>query len=407
MLFWKNLSARTLIVLINQISILIAIPIVASRIGIENFGLLSVAMIFFQVAFMLTEWGFGVPAIKESHEAKGKKTLGLMFIEVNLIKGFILFFLIITLILIQKINLSFFDNHALFYGLIFAIIAAAFNPLWYFQAIEQPEKLVLPSIIGRALYLSIIFFLVSGSDSMHWVLTAQGFSYALTVAWSLYFVVPFLKNTPKLKLNNVKKRFVNTTPFFLSGAIMGQFHSIWGLFLIAVAGPIEIAIFNLADQALRAGSAFTNILPEVLLVSHLNEGEEANNSSRIKLAIFTVIVLSIIGLFLTKLMITLFIGDSYLIAANVIQVTIIIWLFLAIIKLLGYPLLGIRFGLDRVNKVNYIFAIMNFVGIPVWLYFGNLTSVGLAYFVLSICLIYLVIQVFLIKSDLASKFLKV
>ena len=179
------------------------------------------------------------------------------------------------------------------------------------------------------------------------------------------------------------------------------------MFLISVAGPIEIAIFNLADQALRAGSAFTNILPEVLLVSHLNEGEEANSSSRIKLAIFTVIVLSIIGLLLTKLMITLFIGDSYLIAANVIQVTIIIWLFLAIIKLLGYPLLGIRFGLDRVNKINYIFAIMNFVGIPVWLYFGNLTSIGLAYFVLTICLIYLAIQVFLIKSDLATKFLKV
>ena len=280
------------------------------------------------------------------------------------------------------------------------------HPLNYFQAIEQPEKLVLPSIIGRALYLSIIFFLVSGSDSMHWVLTAHGFSYALT-AFEIDFVVPFLKNTPKLKLNNIKKRFVNTTPFFLSGAIMGQFHSIWGLFLIAVAGPIEIAIFNLADQALRAGSAFTNILPEVLLVSHLNEGEEANSSSRIKLAIFTVIVLSIIGLLLTKLMITLFIGDSYLIAANVIQVTIIIWLFLAIIKLLGYPLLGIRFGLDRVNKINYIFAIMNFVGIPVWLYFGNLTSIGLAYFVLTICLIYLAIQVFLIKSDLATKFLKV
>ena len=87
--------------------------------------------------------------------------------------------------------------------------------------------------------------------------------------------------------------------------------------------------------------------------------------------------------------------------------TIIIWLFLAIIKLLGYPLLGIRFGLDRVNKINYIFAIMNFVGIPVWLYFGNLTSIGLAYFVLTICLIYLAIQVFLIKSDLATKFLKV
>ncbi len=407
MFFWKNLSARTLIVLINQISILIAIPIVASRIGIENFGLLSVAMIFFQVAFMLTEWGFGVPAIKESSEAKEKKALGLMFVEVNLIKGFILFFLIITLILIQKINLSIFDNHTLFYGLIFAIIAAAFNPLWYFQAIEQPEKLVLPSIIGRALYLSIIIFLVSGADDMHWVLTAQGITYALTAFWSLYFVAPFLRNIPKLKLNNIKKRFVNTTPFFLSGAIMGQFHSIWGLFLIVVAGPIEVAIFNLADQALRAGNAFTNILPEVLLVRHLNEGEGSSNSSRIKLAVFTVIIFSFIGLFLTKPIITLFFGDSYLIVVNVIQVTIIIWLLLAIIKLLGYPLLGIRFGLDRVNKINYIFATMNFVGIPIWLYFGSLTSLGLAYFVLSICLIYLAIQVFLIKSDSATKFLKV
>ena len=399
MFFWKNLSARTLIVLINQISILIAIPIVASRLGIENFGSLSVAMIFFQVAFMLTEWGFGVPAIKESSEAKEKKTLGLMFIEVNLIKGFILSLLFIVLILIQKINLSFFDNYALFYGLIFAITAAAFNPLWFFQAIEQPEKLVLPSIIGRVLYLSIIFFLVSGADSMHWVLTAQGVAYALTASWGLYFVVPFIKNMPKLKLNNIKKRFLKTTPFFLSGAIMGQFHSIWGLFLIAVAGPIEVAIFNLADQALRAGNAFTNILPEVLLVRHLNEGEATNNSGRIKLAIFTLVILSFIGLFITEKVILIFFGSSYLLSVSVIQVTIIIWLLLAIIKLLGYPLLGIKFGLERVNKFNYIFFALNIIGIILWINAGNFTALFLAYFVLTICFIYLMLQIFLFKSN--------
>ena len=86
MLFWKNLSARTLIVLINQISILIALPIVAFRLGIKDFGLLSIAMIIFQVSFMLTEWGFGIPAIKESSDSGNKKNLGQMFFEVNLIK---------------------------------------------------------------------------------------------------------------------------------------------------------------------------------------------------------------------------------------------------------------------------------------------------------------------------------
>ncbi len=101
MLFWKNLSARTLIVLINQISILIALPIVAYRLGIKDFGVLSVAMIIFQVSFMLTEWGFGIPAIKESSDANNKKDLGRMFFDVNIIKAIILFFIILFIAIIQ------------------------------------------------------------------------------------------------------------------------------------------------------------------------------------------------------------------------------------------------------------------------------------------------------------------
>ncbi len=399
MLFWKNLSARTLIVLINQISILIALPIVAFRLGIKDFGLLSIAMIIFQVSFMLTEWGFGIPAIKESSDASNKKDLGQMFFEVNLIKIIILLFIILFLYLFQLSNVLIFSNEALFYSLIFAVIAGAFNPLWYFQAIEESQKLIMPSLLGRFLYLAIIFFLVSGYSSMHWVLAAQGITYLIITVWGLYFVIPYLRNMPKFNLSKFKKRFKNSVPFFFSGAIMNQFHSVWGLFLISVAGPIEVAIFNLADQGLRAGGAFTNILPEVFLLRRLSEDSSFKNNKRIKLAIFTLVILSFIGLFITEKVILIFFGSSYLLSVSVIQVTIIIWLLLAIIKLLGYPLLGIKFGLERVNKFNYIFFALNIIGIILWINAGNFTALFLAYFVLTICFIYLMLQIFLFKSN--------
>jgi O-antigen/teichoic acid export membrane protein len=399
MLFWKNLSARTLIVLINQISILIALPIVAYRLGIKDFGVLSVAMIIFQVSFMLTEWGFGIPAIKESSDANNKKDLGRMFFDVNIIKAIILFFIILVLCLSQLSNVLTFNNQALFYSLVFAVIAGAFNPLWYFQAIEKSQKLIIPSLLGRLLYLVIIFFLVLDSSSMNWVLTAQGITYLITTIWGLYFVKPYLRNIRKFDLRKLKTRFKNSVPFFLSGAITNQFHSIWGLFLISVAGPIEVAIFNLADQGLRAGGAFTNILPEVFLLRRLSEGSSIKNNKRIKLAIFTLLILSITGLLITDKIISIFFGPSYLLAVNVIQVTIIIWLLLAFIKLLGYPLLGIRFGLERVNKFNYIFFALNIIGIILWANVGNFTALFLSYFVLTTCFIYLMIQVFLFKSN--------
>jgi len=406
MLFWKNLSARTLIVLINQISIVIALPIVAIRLGIKDFGMLSIAMIIFQVSFMLTEWGFGIPAIKETSDANNKKDLVRMLFEVNLIKAIILFFIIGILYLLQLSNILNFSNQSLLYSLVFAVTAGAFNPLWYFQAIEQSQKLIMPSVIGRFLYLAIIFFLVLDYSSMHWVLTAQGLAYAITTIWGLYFVMPCLKNAPKLNLNKLKKRFKDSIPFFFSGAIIGQFHSIWGLFLISVAGPIEVAIFNLADQALRAGGAFTNILPEAFLLRRLSERSGLKNNDRIKLAIFSLLFFSVVGLLATELIISMFFGKSYLMAVNVIHVTIIIWLFLAVIKLLGYPLLGIRFGLNQVNNFNYIFLALNIFGIIFWVNSNNLTALFLAYFVLSICFIYLLILLFLIKSNWIFRWIK-
>jgi len=160
-----------------------------------------------------------------------------------------------------------------------------------------------------------------------------------------------------------------------------------------------VAIFNLADQGLRAGGAFTNILPEVFLLRRLSEDSSFKNNKRIKLAIFTLVILSFIGLFITEKVILIFFGSSYLLAVSVIQVTIIIWLLLAFIKLLGYPLLGIKFGLERVNKFNYIFFLLNIIGIILWINAGNFTASFLAYFVLTICFIYLMLQIFLFKSN--------
>ena len=118
--------------------------------------------------------------------------------------------------------------------------------------------------------------------------------------------MPCLKNVPKFNLNKLKKRFKDSIPFFFSGAIIGQFHSIWGLFLISVAGPIEVAIFNLADQALRAGGAFTNILPEAFLLRRLSERSGLKNNDRIKLAIFSLLFFSVVGLLATELIISMF-----------------------------------------------------------------------------------------------------
>ena len=56
--YLKQIFPRLNIMVINQLSVLISIPWIASKLSAEIFGLVSTAIILLQLSWMIIQWGF-------------------------------------------------------------------------------------------------------------------------------------------------------------------------------------------------------------------------------------------------------------------------------------------------------------------------------------------------------------
>ena len=53
----KQITSRSAIIIFNQLSLIIVIPILASRLSLENFGQVAIAMTIAQLIWVVSDWG--------------------------------------------------------------------------------------------------------------------------------------------------------------------------------------------------------------------------------------------------------------------------------------------------------------------------------------------------------------
>ena len=65
--------SRSFIVLVNQLSMLIALTYILYKLDLNSFGYLSIAMIIIQVSCAISDWGFNYYSINYFNKEKKKE----------------------------------------------------------------------------------------------------------------------------------------------------------------------------------------------------------------------------------------------------------------------------------------------------------------------------------------------
>ena len=63
--FLKNLSSRSILLMIHQLSMLITVIYLGNQLDLASFGFVSSALIFYQISYLFTEWGFSIDSLKK------------------------------------------------------------------------------------------------------------------------------------------------------------------------------------------------------------------------------------------------------------------------------------------------------------------------------------------------------
>ena len=373
----KQIIGRSSIIIINQISILIVIPLLAFRLDLEVFGQIAIGLVLIQLSWMISDWGIQNYSIEKWLNQKTLNQKNEFISVVTTLRLLVSLFCI--LIIYPMVNLGFIDFPMLFFLCIIpSIIMGGSYPLWFYQVQKSPQEMILVTLYTRILYLLIVFVLVDDNTNAFWAFLAQGIN--MTIITSYAFFKMFTKYNFRLKSFKYKSlllSFKQSWPFLINAITNNQINTLWGFGLAIFGGPGSMAIFNLGDQIYRAGGALSNIISQAVRINFYGAA-----FSQIK---STIILFSSLFLLLSfglsssaELIIKNFFPQDYYPAVHVIQVMIFAWGLHAIIKLLNYPVLGESYGPVWVNRITYLFLVAHAMSFFVWAtYFKSPLSLSL------------------------------
>jgi len=387
-----NISSGTLIVLVDQLSILISLPFITSSLGFEAFGILTQGLIIYQIGSICMDFGCNYSSIffTKSDESDN------ISLEKILLPIFAIKFCIFILVFIFAAILNFYLNFItfstpLFFMIMLAVFLAGNNPRWIYQVKLQNYYLLIATIIARIIFLIIIFINVTQPSDIIWYFIAINVCFLIININAFIF---FRKLKISIKGFKYFFKIIKTSfSYFISNLINFNLNSLWSFALLILGTPSQLIYFNLADQCYRALNGLTGSIP-TNLYSRFTKSFDVVNSIKASLFIsFIVLIIYCLAYLFIDEVITYFFDEIYLVSIQLIRFYIIASFFLSLTGLFGFPVFGLLTSAKKVRRIIFFSGIINLFLFTYWIFY--MEKLGL-----NIILIHLCINIFIFLFQL-------
>ena len=237
----------------NYLIPLITIPYIIRVIGVEKFGLISIAQALAYYFRVVIEYGFpisGVQYIAQNQSDVKKKSeiySNIIFIQTVLMLLGLLFLVVISFIFpqVQQEWIVYFAA----YGIVPANILMA---LWFYIGSEDMKYLNYINFSGRIVYIILIFVFITRSEDYIWVPVINSASLVIAGMVSLFFLkrnfnISFHK--PSMEL--VKKYLKDGWPLFVSNFAINFYRNTNVLILGIFASKEIVGIYSAVEKVVK------------------------------------------------------------------------------------------------------------------------------------------------------------
>ena len=220
-----NLSS---IQLSNTLLLILSIPIITRKIGIEEFGIMMFAGRFMQLAGTVINYGTNQSGVRDvAANLANTKILSTVFYSTFFIRLFIFLIFVTTLLALQSFHFQYIN-----YILIAVPIALAevVNPLFFFIGVERLKVFNIANLICNIFTIATIILFIHRPTDAAWVnfilggfnvLTYIGLLIYLQPAFKIKFLIPkkeeiltIVKSNFYLTINNISVQLQQSVMIF-------------------------------------------------------------------------------------------------------------------------------------------------------------------------------------------------
>ncbi|MEQ8554290.1 MAG: oligosaccharide flippase family protein [Cyclobacteriaceae bacterium] len=236
------------------------LPILLNRVGVVNYGNISLAMGLVMIVTSLVDFGFNLTGSRDISLVKTTAE------ERSIIRDIVsarMTLILIGAILFTGIVLSiepFSENTKLMLYSFPLIITNSLFPSWYFIGKQHTKPLFLLTFLSRIIYfLLIIFFVNDTHDSVYVnMLNALGWFASLLIC--PYFLPSGLFKFSNLNFSKVWQTILNNKLISLSSLLVSSQRSLPIVIAGTILSPSDLGIYSIADKTILAITSMFIIL---------------------------------------------------------------------------------------------------------------------------------------------------
>jgi PST family polysaccharide transporter len=262
----KNISALSLLQVINYILPLIIIPYLVRVVGVEKYGLIAFALSIAALIQIICDYGFNLSATKDIVNYKNNVSkISAINTSVIFIKALFLLTTLLLILIVSTFSEYLVENQKLFFYCLIVVAGNTLLPIWYFQGTEKMKYLLIYGAISRVPYTFFIFRFVSEEGDYILVPLLSGicalFSALLAIAHIRYlgdiqFSLP--------SISDINRQFANGWDIFISTIFIGSYNSAFPAILGITANMEAVGLYAAAERLLKVVKGLYNPISQAL-----------------------------------------------------------------------------------------------------------------------------------------------
>jgi len=380
----ENFLSLSALQIVSYMLPLISLPYLSRVLGAANFGLVFFAFAFMQYFIMLTDFGFGLSAVREiAVNRHNKNNLSNIFSSVMFIKLILLIIsaliLILMILLIPKLR----ENSLLFIISFPMVIGNALYPVWFFQGMERMKYITFLNILSKLIFLVLIFIFVKKESDYILAPLLNSAGFLVSGAIGLYFALKQLGAELYLpKLHSIKKQFKYSSQFFLSRVSVSAYTNTNTFCLGLTGSNIMTAYYIAAEKIYNAVNGLAYPVNGALY-PFIAKNRDIKTYKKIFTAACLVnfCICAFIFIFAQQF-INIFFGSEMIEAYKVLRIFCIISLFVFPSMLLGYPLIAASGYVKEANESVIAGSLIHIAGLSVLFFSGRMDIYSIAFMVM-------------------------
>lgn len=378
-----NTAALMLLQATNYGLPLLLLPYLTRVLGLEGYGVVAFGLAIVQLAFVVTDYGFGLSATYRIARRRDDPAW-LNGLASRVLGCKLLLVAAVGLLLAAGLALDtrHADQRPFFALLMLSVLGQALQPVWLFQGLERMGWITVYSVLGKALYVLLVLLSVHSMADLAWVAVAHGVAQCVAAAVGLGLAWRLGLRLHRPGWAAIGAEFRHSAAYFWSRAAVSTYAAGGAVFLGLVSGPAQVALYAAAEQLYKAAQGLVMPLSQALF-PHMARRRDDALFARLLLATAAGAALGLAAAaWGGPALLTALFGAAFAPAQPVLMVFAGVFCLSAPALLLGYPYLGALGRIDLANRSVFLAGALQLLLLAACWRLGWTTAVDVALAVL-------------------------